>query len=411
MYHNVSFDITTFPGDAIVNSLGAGEYIEQPGRIYHSILNASKDPKALMAQVTEQGKNLSFGSVYMTDSFGLPCKKIIHIVTPFRRFDRDNSQITKCYEDLLQLALKEGLTSICVPLIGTGANGYRSDKVASIARRICYRFAEEHPEIDVFFNIFSVEFSAFEEGKQRLETTRINGMGSRRRDSSYPGGDDRCFGTYEPNTAPTGKPTRIHAQEAYFPFLEEIGIEDEDSFAALVRKCVFARTRGSKSAKETALEDTWLEINSLVGDFKTDFDSLEETINTIHASKEKGQPIDKSLLMDWKSTHSPEYEWKKVKNGKGKGYVWQRPNKAEILLACIALHLKPEEVMEVYDFCGFSLSKYERHERAFRECVALIRSRDPWTQIVKAYRFATSESMYEYKEDRKKIYVDYGEKW
>ena len=410
MYHNVSFDITTFPGDAIVNSLGAGEYIEQPGRIYRSILRASSDSKALMTKVTEGGKNLPFGSVYMTDSFGLPCKKIIHIITPFRRFDRDNSQITKCYEDLLQLALKEGLTSICVPLIGTGANGYRSDKVASIARRVCYRFAEEHPEIEVFFNIFSVEFGPSEEEEMRFEMQGPVGS-SRRPNERYHEERGRRFGTERPSDVrlDVGMPTAPYAPQA--SFLDEIGIEDEDSFASLVRKCVFSKTKGTKKDKEAALEDVWLEINSLVGDFKTNYSTLEDTINTIHDAKEKGEPIDKKLLMEWKSSHSPEYEWKKVKNTKGKGYVWQRPNKAEILLACIAMHLYPDQVMEVYDFCGFSLSKYERHERAFRECVALIHSRDPWTQIVKAYRFATSESLYEYKEDRKKIYVDYGEKW
>lgn len=407
MYHNISIDITTFPGDCIVNSLGAGEYIRQPGRIYRSILGASNNPSALMDEVSDKGMNLPFGSVYMTDSFGLPCKKIIHVITPFRRFDRDNSQITKCYESLLQLALDSGMRSISVPLIGTGANGYRSDKVASIARRVCYRFAEQHPEIEVFFNVYSVEFTSPNEEEMMREERFRDEMRSMPVDGSYPRGRGRRFQTRDVMEAPSmGAPEKPH-----IPFLEEIGIEDEDSFATLVRKCVFARFKGKKADKEAALDDVWLEINSLVGDFKTDFDSLEDTINTLHESKEKGTPIDKALLMDWKTSHCPEYEWKKVKNTKGKGYVWQRPNKAEILLACIALHLKPVEVMEVYDFCGFSLSKYERHERAFRECVGKIRSRNPWTEIVKAYSFATSESIYEYKEDRKKIYVDHGEKW
>ncbi|MDY6393180.1 MAG: macro domain-containing protein [Bacilli bacterium] len=406
MYHNISIDITTFPGDCIVNSLGAGEYITQPGRIYRSILNAAEGRNDLWHEVADKGTNLPFGSVFMTDSFGLPSKKIIHVITPFRRFDRDYSQITKCYESLLQLALDSGMKSISVPLIGTGANGYHSDKVASIARRVCYRFAESHPEIEIFFNVYSVEFGPDEEELLREERCcSVSKTGGLPRDSSFR--RDQDLGT----ASRPGDSREERPSKPKISFLEEIGIEDEDSFATLVRKCVFTRAKGSKIQKEAALEDVWLEINSLVGDFKTDFDTLEDTINTLHESKEKGAPVDKTLLMDWKTSHCPEYEWKKVKNGKGKGYVWQRPNKAEILLACIALHLKPNEVMEVYEFCGFSLSKYERHERAFRECVALIRSRNPWTEIVKAYSFATSESLYEYKEDRKKIYVDHGEKW
>ena len=407
MYHTVSIDITTFSGDCIVNSLGAGEYIRKPGRIFQSILDASTDSGALMEKVFEKGANLPFGSVFMTDSFGLPCKKIIHVITPYKRFDHDNSQIAKCYEHLLQLALDSEMKSISVPLIGTGANGYPSDKVASIARRICYLFAQDHPEIEVYFNVYSVEFTPSGQRRATRGDRLSDGMRNMPAQGgySYDDGEDhlRSKSVLSSCAPPVEKP--------HVSFLEEIGIEDEDSFAALVRKCVFTRSKGKKTDKMAVLQDTWLEINSLVGSFKGDSKTLAETVHAIHISKEKGMPLDEDYLTDAKSTHCPEYEWKKVKNTKGKGYVWQRPNKAEILLACIALHLKPEEVMEVYDFCGFSLSKYERHERAFRECVAKIQSSNPWTNIVKAYAFATSESIYEYKEDRKKIYVDHGEKW
>ena len=395
MYHNVSFDLTTFTGDAIVNSLGAGDFIRRAGRIYYSIINASNDATALMNEVSEKGQNLPFGSVYLTDSFGLPCKKIIHVITPFRRFDRDNSQIAKCYEDLLQLAWDSGLRSISVPLIGTGANGYRSDIVASIARRICYRFAEEHPEMEVFFNIYSVECGLSDE---IYSYGRMEGM-VRHPESSAPD-----FPLNQANL-PEARISKPHPS-----FLESIGIEYGDSFATLVRKCVFARVSGTKAEKDEALESVWLEINSLVGDFKSDFAVLSETVNSIHESKEKGLPTNKQLLSG-KTSHAPQYEWKKVKNPKGKGYVWQRPNKAEILLACIAMHLKPYEVMEVYEFCGFSLSKYEMYDYAFRECVQLINKKDPWTQIVQRYRNYTSESLYAYREERKKIYVDDGEPW
>ena len=411
MFHKVSFDITQFPGDAIVNSLGAGEYIEQPGRIYRSILHACNDPMALMKEVTEQGKNLAFGQVYLTDSFGLPSKKIIHVITPFRRFDRDNSQITKCYEDLLQLALSSGLKSVCVPLIGTGANGYHSDKVASIARRACYKFAEEHPEIDVYFNLYTVEFGAFEEDELYREEIHRDKLRYPRSEGNYP--RDRrqeCGISFVVEPSSTHRPHPEKPFKPAIPFLEEIGVAYGDSFAALVRKCVFTRFKGKKADKEAALEDVWLEINSLVGDFKTDFKTLSETIKSIHETKEAGLPTDKDLLKE-KTSHAPQYEWKKVKNPKGKGYVWQRPNKVEILLAAVGLHLKPHEVMEVYEFCGFSLSKYEMYDYAIRECVPLINKRDPWTQIVQRYRNYTSESLYEYKEERKKIYTDHGEDW
>ena len=99
-----------------------------------------------------------------------------------------------------------------------------------------------------------------------------------------------------------------------------------------------------------------------------------------------------------------------MKNYKGKGYVWQRPNKAEILLACVGMRLRSKEVLEVYEFCGFSLSHYERYDEAFRRCLPFVHKGD-WVSIVSQYRFFTSETIYDYHEDRKKIYVNSGEKW
>ena len=452
MYHNVSFDITTFEGDAIVNSLGIGPRIDVPGRIYRSILNAAKDPLALKSEVTKQGKELPFTSTYLTDSFGLPCKKIIHAITPFRRIDRKNEQIEQTYQNILKLALDSGLKSICVPLIGTGANGYSSDKVAQIARRACYRFAEEHPDFEVYLNIYSVEVAASRDEEEEdiypdeppTSYSRPK-QGSRRRRNI----DAECEGPLwdEVNPGCAGGPSdfeidgiagapfedeggdgympsiTVNRKDGYFtgslpkpkkepavPFLERIGLKYGDSFATLVRKFVFTRTRGSKAAKEAKLEDMWLDINSLVAELKLSDTALAVTASIMHDVKEKGEKTPANLLKE-KSSHSAQYEWKKVKNPKSKGYVWQRPNKAEILLSGIAMHLKPEEVMELFEFCGFALSKYEMYDNAFRECVPLIHKKDPWTQVVQTYRFYTSESIYDYKEDRRKIYTDTGEYW
>jgi hypothetical protein len=130
----------------------------------------------------------------------------------------------------------------------------------------------------------------------------------------------------------------------------------------------------------------------------------------MHESKEAGLPTDPALLKE-KYSHAPEYEWKKVKSSGKKGYVWQCPNKAEILLASIAMHLEPEEVFEVYSFCGYALSEYDRYDYAFRKCVPLLSESDPWTHILQDYRMFTSESLYLYQENRKKKYTDHGEKW
>ena len=430
MYQTISADITTFDGDIIVNSLGAGERIELPGQLYRSILRSCDDPKALMEEVTRIGKNLDFGEVYLTDSYGLPCKKILHVVTPFRRFDPGHSKIAKTYEAILELALKSGLKSISVPPIGTGANGYDSDKVALIAQRICYRFSLEHPELDIYFNVYSVEHREEEMFSNRRSRRHYEGepriFGHSNACKSSSSDEDEEEEEYEDLEGEPGACYESHADSLLpeggldegesLSLMEEVGLEDEDSFATFVRKLVFARTPGDKRTKELALEDTWFNINAMVGNVKNEKQEKDLThdANLIAASQIGGEALKKVLSPAPKSSHAPEYEWKKQKvNGKNKGgkYVWQRPNKAEILLAAIALHLTPEETLEVYEFCGFSLSKYEMHERAFRKCVAKIKYPNPWTVIVKEYCFYTSESIYDYKEERKKIYADRGEKW
>ena len=130
------------------------------------------------------------------------------------------------------------------------------------------------------------------------------------------------------------------------PFAEEIGLELDDSFATMVRKCIYKRIHGSKQKKEAALEDVWLDINSMVGDFKDRSPFLGDAVNEVNSKvlndiTKPGDPLGK------KYPHAPQYEWKKYKS-KGGNYVWQCPNKAEVLLSCIALHLKPEEALEVY---------------------------------------------------------------
>ena len=390
MFYNDSFDIASFKGDAIINSLGAGRNITIPGQLYRAILKASSNPQGMMQYISNLAGEKDIGEVFLTDSFGLPCKKIIHVITPFRRYDKDYVRITECYRKILQIALENKLESITIPLIGTGANGYDSDRVGSIARKLCYKFSLEHPEIDIYFNVYSIEHE--EEGG--LQSPQVL----------------EAAGFYREEKIE--KPSKISLHELIegkTPFLESIGIKFEDSFATFVRKFVFSRTKGNKKEKEEALEDIWLEINAMIGDYKNSKD-IEESVNTLHELKEKGIPFDHGSFKG-KPTHAPQYEWKKIKNSKTHNYVYQRPNKAELLLTCTVLHLKPIEALEVFYFCGYALSPYERYEYAFRKCVEHIADKQPWTEVIKQYIFFTGESLYDYKEDRKKIYTDDGESW
>ena len=384
MFYNVSNDITEFSGDAIVNSLGIGRYIDRPGAIYRSILRKCENSRMVRAIVCEKGADLPFGAMFDTPSFGLPCKAIIHVITPFRSNDPDLFAIKQCYEDILAFALKRGFASINVPLIGCGANGYESDEVAFAAQKICRAFANKHPEFDIYFNTSFVS-------KRYPEPVRPGAVPERR-----PMGVPKAFPKGEPGTLETPKPKTM---------MERIGMKFEDSFPTFLKKYVYHQVRGSKEQQEAALDEVWDDIDALVGDYKTDKDVLGDTVEEIQ-SKENIKAPEGTYKKKSKETHAPSYDWKLKPAGKGKGYVWQKPNKADLLLVGIALHLSKDELMELYEFCGYALSPYDRQDYAFRECVKQIGSKNPWSMVLKTYRGCMSEEFYDYHQDRQKIYTD-----
>ena len=364
MYHNISIDITKFEGTAIVNSLGRGKKIALPGAIFNAILAACKNPDGLKKTVISMGECLPSCSIFTTPVYGLPSENIIHVITPYKHEDPNNTQIRQCYVNILEAAAKYHYKSINVPLIGTGANGYDPDEVAHIARITCYQFAAAHPEIDIYFNVYFTEHSLT---RQRFEPKEYQ--------------------------TPTEAP---HQKESY---LEKIGVEYGDSFAALIKKHVYSKIKGTKQEKEKALKDTWVEINALIGDYKTDEKGLEDTVNIV------AQGGGAKYLPKGKATHAPEYEWKAVKSPKTKDYVWQRPNKVEILLTSIALKTTPEETLEIYEFCGYALSKYEKYDKAIRTCLNCLSEPDPWSLIHKTYYSYVEKSLTEYKVERTKVHT------
>lgn len=379
MFSNISIDITRFDGDVVVNSLGIGRRLSVPGMLFRSILKECEDKEDLMDEVLDKGRDLSFGDIFLTSSYGLPFKEIIHVITPFYKDDISLEKIKKCYEDVLELALKRGYSSICLPLIGTGANGYPLDDTAMVARKTCYLFALKHPEMDVYFNVYSVEIAP-----RREESIQF----------------------YK---APPFEYKGEHT------LLDEAKVERGDSFAAVIRKIVFLKTIGTKDKKEQVLSEMWVGIDSLVANSKNkNHEIVVQAGNHIHKVHIGEEKLNMALFDEAPNSHSPKYEWKKCKTSKGKDkgkYVWQRPNKIEILLTSVVLGLNEEEAFELYDFCGFSLSKYEMREDALRHCLACLNGSDPWANMSNIYRFYTSESIYDYVQDREKIYVDEGEDW
>ena len=120
-FHIEFSDITKYKGDVIVNSLGINGNIY--GRLCKNIIKAANSPT--VKNFIDSKLNNKIGQLFVTDAGDLPCKKIIHVVTPFKDKDDDqNTLLTQAYKSAIDMAINHGYKSIGLPFIGTGANGY-----------------------------------------------------------------------------------------------------------------------------------------------------------------------------------------------------------------------------------------------------------------------------------------------
>ena len=126
-------DITTFKGGAVVNSLGTN--VTSYGKICRTILKAADD-KNIEFAIANLGKPKPLDYI-ITEAGKLNCDYIIHIVVPYKSNDPNNDSLLDCYRKALDIAIKKGIKSIAIPLIGTGRNGYSKDESSRALLKAC----------------------------------------------------------------------------------------------------------------------------------------------------------------------------------------------------------------------------------------------------------------------------------
>ncbi len=114
--------------DAIINSLGVHTNVY--GRLCKNIIDGANSV-VLKNYIDNLGK-VNILDTFVTKGYNLKSHNIIHIVTPFKKYDNDGTQLTNAYRAIFNKAIENGFKSISIAFIGTGANGY-SDKEASNA--------------------------------------------------------------------------------------------------------------------------------------------------------------------------------------------------------------------------------------------------------------------------------------
>ena len=147
-YIQVFGDITTFSGDAIINSVGVKttEY----GTICASILQAaqSDDLEKIFEDINDV---YNVGDFFVTDGYNLPSRFILHLIPPHVKDDPCMFQYAECIKRALNECRIRGLYNIAIPKIGTGANDYDEEKASDLIERMCFSYCKLYPDMDITF--------------------------------------------------------------------------------------------------------------------------------------------------------------------------------------------------------------------------------------------------------------------
>lgn len=148
----IQADITTLKIDAIVNA--ANNSLTGGGGVDGAIHRAAGSQLRTYC-VTLRG--CETGHAKITPGFKLPAKFVIHAVGPVWNNGAAGEEklLAMCYENSLQLAVKNNIKTIAFPCISTGAYRFPFDKAAAITIKTVDHFPSEKPSIEkVFFVVF-----------------------------------------------------------------------------------------------------------------------------------------------------------------------------------------------------------------------------------------------------------------
>lgn len=156
-------DITTLACDAIVNAANSallGCFCPCHGCIDNAIHTYAgiRLRAACAALMERQGREEETGGAKLTPAFNLPCRFVLHTVGPIVRgrvTKQDEMLLASCYRSCLELAAKNGLTSVAFCCISTGEFHFPNRRAAEIAIRTVREYrAQGADPIEVIFNVF-----------------------------------------------------------------------------------------------------------------------------------------------------------------------------------------------------------------------------------------------------------------
>ena len=141
-------DVTKVKCDVIVNSLGIKKNIAFYGAICRSIVKAAKS-KELDGTIKSWEYDARPGAYFITGGYALPSSKIIHVVTPLYKKDKELLALEYVYKLILITAYDNGWKKIAMPIIGTGSNGYPHAYVLKMLTKLVKAFDDSYEGMEI----------------------------------------------------------------------------------------------------------------------------------------------------------------------------------------------------------------------------------------------------------------------
>ena len=155
-------DITTLKADAIVNAgneYGLGCFVPNHSCIDNTIHTYSGMRLRLECEEKLQGNHIKNGDILVCKGYNLPCKYVITTVGPQIKKNitkQDEIDLSNCYKNSLEYAIKNNFKTIVFPSISTGVFAYPINKAKIIAYNTVKEILKDN-DIKVIFNLYSRE--------------------------------------------------------------------------------------------------------------------------------------------------------------------------------------------------------------------------------------------------------------
>ena len=333
-------DITKMQVDAIVNAANAS--LLGGGGVDGAIHRAA-GPE-LLAECRTLG-GCETGKAKLTGGYLLPCRYVIHTVGPVWHGGSSGERelLASCYRESMRLAAEHGCESVAFPLISSGAYGYPKDQALKVATESILEYLADH-DLHVFLVIYDktsflisrklyanirsfIDDRAIDPDYERTERSRRYCNNRPLPTLSKP--------VYE--EIPKGKSSGIRQE-----FHRKKAEREKDSF---IRDEFLANETDEefspRAAAPSGLEDF---LSGMDEGFRDMLLRKIDEKNMTDAECYKKANIDRKLFN--KIKNQPEY----------------RPGKTTVLALAIALRLPLEEIREMLQKAGFSLTRSSKSD-------------------------------------------------